>query len=95
MQTTISQGPWFVEAKGAGTIAGRHRRSDTRWTIEPESTGEVRLTVYPDAATYGWLVFRSRGEALKFVMGSTREGRSDNHISRQIAAWLEQHASSS
>jgi hypothetical protein len=94
MTSTAIDGRWQLQTRADGTLAGRHLFSDIRWHIEPDPDQEgIRLTVFPDATTYGWLRFQSEAEAIRFVLGQGRQ--LPGPISRQIAQWLKATASNS
>ncbi len=94
MTSISTDGRWQLQTLADGSLAGRDRRSDIRWQIEPDPDQDgIRLTVYPDEATYGWLRFQSEAEAIRFVLGKGR--LASGPISRQIAQWLKSAASNS
>ena len=90
MKTCETHGDWIVTAERTGCISGHHLSLGTQWTIEAQSDGEFRLTVFPDDATYGWLVFRTRKEAQRWVTRAMRNAgpEVDTTISQHIAGWL-------
>jgi hypothetical protein len=98
MNTCTTQGQWVITESRTGEVTACHLRREARWTIETDEAGETRLTVFPDATTYGWLLFRNEEEARRFVDRALRKRRrkgAESAIARQIAEWLTGTASSS
>jgi len=87
---------WVTVNHESGAVTGYHLASPSHWAVEEQEDGNYRLTVHPDPATYGWLSFRTRKEALTWVKRALRKkARGNGHIEKEIISWLHDVSSNS